>query len=330
MEFKKYLQPFQNGNRIIFGGFQEGIRRELVYSTEMEATEEFKKILDNIRGDSDIYEKFSEKEILKFKNYGLLTESLDQEARFSRNINLYSWLDVSGETDHASYQKKIEDKKVFIIGLGGIGSNVLVNLVQLGVKDFILADGDEVELSNLSRQAIYTLADIGDKKVNVCERYLKSMGENINVRTIDKFVESLSDLENIVAEDKIDMLVGCGDKPLVKINKVYSDYAFKYGVPYAIGSYASTVVSAGIIDPKYTMSFDEVYEKLSGGPAMLNEIYDYENITAATSPVATLCASLISLYIQFNFTNLVNCSYEYYITQIDYFNMRMSYFDIRK
>ncbi len=330
MEFKKYLQPFRFEERIIFGGFQEGIKRELVYTTEKEAIKVYKKIIENIKEDVDISELFDASEIQIFKNTGLLTKKESQKSRYSRNINLFSWLDVSNETEHYKYQKQIDEKKVLIVGLGGIGSNVLVNLVQMGVKKFILVDGDEVEISNLNRQAIYRLADVGKHKVEVCREYIDAMAENVDVEVISKFITSVSDLEDAVGDEKIDMLVGCGDKPLVKINKVYSDYAFKYNVPYAIGSYASTVVSAGIIDPRYTLTFDEVYEKLSGGPAMLNEIYDYDNITAATSPVATLCASLISLYIQFSFTNLVNCSYEYHITQIDYFNMRMSYFDIRK
>ncbi len=50
--------------------------------------------------------------------------------------------------------EKINKAKVAIIGLGGVGSVATLALARNGVKNFILCDFDEVQLSNINRQLI--------------------------------------------------------------------------------------------------------------------------------------------------------------------------------
>src|SRR3990167_9353868 len=74
--------------------------------------------------------------------------------RWSRNAEFFGAYCKSNENKF-SHQKKIKNTKVTLLGLGGVGSSVLMNLAALGVKNIRIVDFDKVELSNLNRQVIY-------------------------------------------------------------------------------------------------------------------------------------------------------------------------------
>ena len=63
-------------------------------------------------------------------------------------------------------QKQIKNSKILIIGMGGLGCPLLTYLVSAGANNIGIADYDKVELSNLSRQTLFNLSDIGKFKVN--------------------------------------------------------------------------------------------------------------------------------------------------------------------
>ena len=64
-----------------------------------------------------------------------------------------------------SGQKKIKNSKVLIIGIGGLGCPLLTYLASAGVGNIGIVDYDRVELSNLNRQTLFNLSDIGKFKV---------------------------------------------------------------------------------------------------------------------------------------------------------------------
>ena len=55
--------------------------------------------------------------------------------------------------------------KIGIIGIGGIGCPLSQYLVNSGIKELLLVDGDIVEKSNLNRQILFNLDDIGKKRL---------------------------------------------------------------------------------------------------------------------------------------------------------------------
>jgi hypothetical protein len=73
-------------------------------------------------------------------------------------------------------QAALRRLRVGVIGLGGIGSMVSLQLAHLGVGELVLIDGDLVEASNLSRIAGATKDDVGLPKVEVAARYADALG----------------------------------------------------------------------------------------------------------------------------------------------------------
>lgn len=72
-------------------------------------------------------------------------------------------------------------KKVFIIGVGGLGNHVLTKLAALGVGCFGIADDDKVRLDNLPRQVLYDEADIGELKIDVAYRKIKRKNPDVKI-----------------------------------------------------------------------------------------------------------------------------------------------------
>ncbi len=66
-------------------------------------------------------------------------------------------------------QQKLLDSQVLIIGLGGLGTPAALYLAGAGVGTLVLADDDDVHLSNLQRQILFTTEDIDRPKSQVSQ-----------------------------------------------------------------------------------------------------------------------------------------------------------------
>ena len=69
--------------------------------------------------------------------------------------------------------EKLSRIKIGIVGMGGIGCPLSQYLVNSGIKELLIVDGDIVEKSNLNRQILFNLNDIGRKKVDVAKNLLQ-------------------------------------------------------------------------------------------------------------------------------------------------------------
>ncbi|MDD5134403.1 MAG: sulfur carrier protein ThiS adenylyltransferase ThiF [Phycisphaerae bacterium] len=79
--------------------------------------------------------------------------------------------------------EKLKAATVGIAGLGGLGSNVAVALVRVGVGKLVIADFDIVEPSNLNRQN-YFVAQLGADKVNATIENLKKINPYVEIKGV--------------------------------------------------------------------------------------------------------------------------------------------------
>lgn len=109
---------------------------------------------------------------------------------------------------------KLQNAKVVIFGIGGVGSYVMEGLARAGVGSFILVDKDEVDESNINRQIIATHKTIGMPKVEVAKQRILEINPtaNIDIRKIFFTPES----EDFF-DEKIDYIVDCVDTVTSKI-----------------------------------------------------------------------------------------------------------------
>ena len=113
--------------------------------------------------------------------------------------------------------KKLNQSKVAIFGIGGVGSFVVEALVRAGVQNFILVDNDKVCLTNLNRQIIATRKTIGKYKVEVAKERILEINPNANVEIYPEFF--MPDSKEIL-DNTVDYVVDSVDTVTAKIELV--------------------------------------------------------------------------------------------------------------
>ena len=120
--------------------------------------------------------------------------------RYQRN------LEQDGITKEA--QEKLFASRVLVMGAGGLGSGVIMNLAALGVGQIKIIDGDILEESNLNRQIIHKYKNIGRAKVISAKDWVQEFNPDIKVE-LDKIKINELNYFNII--QGYDIIVDCFD-----------------------------------------------------------------------------------------------------------------------
>ena len=113
--------------------------------------------------------------------------------------------------------EKLNNTKVAIFGLGGVGSFVLEGLVRAGIGNFVLIDDDKICLTNLNRQILATRKTVGQPKVEVAKHRILDINPDANVEIHQEFF--MPETEGIL-DNSIDYIVDCIDTVTAKIELV--------------------------------------------------------------------------------------------------------------
>ena len=91
-------------------------------------------------------------------------------------------------------QQKLKAGSVLVVGAGGLGAPAALYLAAAGVGTIILADPDDVDLSNLQRQVLYTEDDLGRPKPEAAADRLAALNPHIFVAGFNgSFTEETAD-----------------------------------------------------------------------------------------------------------------------------------------
>ena len=102
--------------------------------------------------------------------------------RYSRQIILKK-IGIAG-------QKKLLKSSVLIVGAGGLGSPIAIYLAALGIGKIGIIDKDSVEISNLTRQIIFSTSDLNKKKSSTAISKLKKINPDLNLKSFDRKITS--------------------------------------------------------------------------------------------------------------------------------------------
>ena len=100
-------------------------------------------------------------------------------------------------------QRKLKEASVLVIGSGGLGSPLLLYLAAAGVGRIGLVDFDRVDDSNLQRQVLFGVQDVGQAKVNAAATRLRALNPHITIETHDTPFTSANARELIRAYDVV-------------------------------------------------------------------------------------------------------------------------------
>ena len=143
----------------------------------------------------------------------MLTLSKLEMERYARQIPI---IGVEG-------QRRLSTASVLIVGVGGLGSAVALYLTAMGVGKLILIDDGSVELSNLNRQILYSLQDLGLKKVEVARSRLRELNPHVTIETYDQRLDEVLAIELV---KRVDVVVDALDnwESRLVLNKVCIEY----------------------------------------------------------------------------------------------------------
>ncbi|MGM0418254.1 MAG: sulfur carrier protein ThiS adenylyltransferase ThiF [Thermodesulfobacteriota bacterium] len=170
----------------------------------------------------------------------------------------------------------IKEKKIAVLGAGGLGSNAAFNLVRCGFTNFVLADFDVVEPSNLNRQ-FYFFDQVGEKKTKALKKNLLMINPDIKAELYEKKIETKDDLKFF---KDCDAVVEAFDKSIYK--KITAEYFMKRKNLLVSGSGISQSgrsddIRIRKINPCFYIAGDFVSETDTGNPPFSPCV----NITAA-------------------------------------------------
>ncbi len=111
-------------------------------------------------------------------------------------------------------QRKIQNTKVAIVGLGGTGSQVVQSLAYLGVNEFILVDDDHVEETNLNRLIGGNGKLKGRKKTEVAAAQIKLINETAETTTLSSNLFSKEVFDEILTAN---IVFGCLDNDSARL-----------------------------------------------------------------------------------------------------------------
>lgn len=165
---------------------------------------------------------------------GLSTKSRSEEIdkRFNTQLNFFAEFET-GTLSRINMQERLQTSHILIIGLGGIGTWVLQGLSLAGVKKFTLVDPDVVEMTNLNRQCMFTLTDVGKVKVEVAASKLVQTDPNVRVMALQRKVTNREDCVELAGQ--ANLIINCADEPSTDtLNHIVSEAGYELNLPHIL------------------------------------------------------------------------------------------------
>lgn len=226
-----------------------------------------------------------------------------EQIRWSRNIEFFGAYCISSDNKY-SYQEKLKSTKVTVFGLGGVGSNVLYNLVAMGVYDIQAVDFDMVELSNFNRQIIYDESDIGRFKTDAAKDRVSKFAPHSNIAFIKKQISDFHEIEELISGR--DIIIVSMDHPRDKIIDWFNLACVNQCIPFICGSLDSQLVTYYTIVPGVSGCVECWKTSTEKFKLVYKDIIQHKNFVAANSPNVAIMPliSLVSGFVTSEFLKI--------------------------
>jgi molybdopterin/thiamine biosynthesis adenylyltransferase len=156
----------------------------------------------------------------------------------------------------ASGQARIEAARVLVVGAGGLGCVVLPYLCAAGIGSVVIVDPDCVDETNLHRQPLYRMSDLGLPKAQCAAEHLRALNPNVAIEPLCGRLTPIN-VDDLVSH--ADVVVDCADS--FAATYILSDSCMRGGVPLVSASVLGLSGYAGVFcgpAPSYRAVFPEL------------------------------------------------------------------------
>ena len=138
----------------------------------------------------------------------------------------------------------LRNKRVLVVGCGGLGGNIISSLLRIGVGTLRIVDGDVFEATNLNRQLFSSIPALGHNKARIANQRASNIHPDVRVEVVEEF---------LTAENAEALLQGC-DIVMDALDNIpgrllLADACEKAGLPLVYGAISGWVSQAALSVP---------------------------------------------------------------------------------
>ena len=130
---------------------------------------------------------------------------------------------------------RLQQSRVLIVGLGGVGGTTLEHLCRAGVGHFTLIDGDVFQTSNRNRQILALDSTLGQSKAEVAAARCRDINPEADLKVVNQFVTG-DDIEKLLQTQHYDYVVDAIDTLSPKVNLIETCTRYKIPVVSSMGA----------------------------------------------------------------------------------------------
>ena len=169
----------------------------------------------------------------------------------------------------------LRNKRVIVVGCGGLGGNLISILLRIGVGNLRIVDGDVFEATNLNRQLFSSIPALGHNKARIAEQRASNINPDIHLDVVEEFLteENADDLlrDCDIALDALDNIPG---------RRLLAAACERAGIPLVYGAISGWVSQAAL-----SMPGDKLIETLYPADVVVRD-------KSVLSFTPALCASM--------------------------------------
>ena len=182
-----------------------------------------------------------------------------------------------------SEQERFKDAKITVIGCGGIGGETIEMLARMGIGELILVDKDAYDLSNLNRQTLATIKDLGLVKSEVAAEKVRLINPYVKTTTFNEHIDQ-TNIDKVISDS--DIVIDALDNVLTRV--IVSRKAKEKGIPYIHGAIHGTMGQITVFLPNSDKTYEEMFNLPSVGKELDDETIEAlknKNVTSGVPPV---------------------------------------------
>lgn len=151
-------------------------------------------------------------------------------------------------------QLKLKKAKVLVVGAGGLGCPALLYLAAAGVGEIGIVDFDHVSESNLQRQILFTIDDLGKNKATCASTRLSSLNPHVSVKPLSQKISSTNALEILKGYD---LVIDATDN--FPTRYLVNDACVLLGVPLVYGSIFRYEGQVAVFNMQGSLNYRDLY-----------------------------------------------------------------------
>ena len=188
-----------------------------------------------------------------------------------------------------SEQERFKDGKITVIGCGGIGGETIEMLARMGIGELVLVDKDAFDLSNLNRQTLASITDLGLDKSDVAAEKVRLINPYVKVTTFNEHIDQ-TNIDKVIGDSNI--VIDALDNVLTRV--IVSRKAREMNIPYIHGAIHGTMGQITVFLPNSDKTYEELFNLPSIGKELNDEtINALKNVTSGVPPVIGPTPNLI-------------------------------------